>query len=70
MYMKTQEVIGNRRICPNLYVAKGKGFIAMVRVRGRERGKSKNEGISQNVIENTYRRNVGVRVCHNVYEKK
>jgi hypothetical protein len=39
-------------------------------VQGWEKGELKNEGISLDVIENKYRKNVGVGVCHDVYEKK
>jgi hypothetical protein len=34
------------------------------------KGESKNEGLSHDVIENTYRKNVDVRVSHDVYENK
>jgi hypothetical protein len=39
-------------------------------MRRREKGELKNEGISHDVIENTYRKNVDVTVSHDVYEKK
>jgi hypothetical protein len=39
-------------------------------MQGGEKRESKNEGISQNVIENKHRKNVRVRVCQNVCENK
>jgi len=70
MYMKKQGLTGNPRDLPGSYVAVDKGLSALGRMQGRERGKLKNEGISQNVIENKHRKNAGVKVCQNVYEKK
>jgi hypothetical protein len=35
-----------------------------------EKGELENEGISHDVIENKYRKNVGVRVSHDIYENK
>jgi hypothetical protein len=70
MYMKKQGLTGNSRDLPKSYVAVDKRLIAPGRMRGREKGELKNEGISQNVVENKHRKNVGVRVCQNVYENK
>jgi hypothetical protein len=39
-------------------------------VQGWEKGELKNEGVSHDVIENKYRKNVGVGVCHDVHENK
>jgi hypothetical protein len=35
-----------------------------------EKGELKNEGLSCDVIENKYRKNVDARVTHDIYENK
>jgi hypothetical protein len=68
--MKKQGLIGNSGDLLESYVAEDKWLIRPGRMRERKKEESKNEGISQNVIENTYRKYVGVMACQNVYENK
>jgi hypothetical protein len=41
MYMKNRDLLEIRSICPKLYIAEGKGFIAHGRVRALEKGELK-----------------------------
>jgi hypothetical protein len=59
-----------RGSCRKFYVIDAEGLIAPWSVQRGEKGELKNEGLSCDVIENTYRKNVDVWVTCDVYEKK
>ena len=66
MYMKTQELTGIQGISSKSYVADAKGVISSRREAGEK--SIKNEGITQNVVENKHPENAEVGISEYVYE--
>jgi hypothetical protein len=70
MYMKKQGLIGNPRDWMEFLCCWGERIYRTAVNPAPEKGGIKNAGISHDVIENKWRKNVGVVVTHDIYDNK